>query len=121
VDPLFEAGAAWAYSDTGYILLGLLIEAVAGETWDEVVRVRFLAPLMLSGTLPSDRRDLPGLAVGYVAPDNPFGMPERTADADGRLLWDPAVEGAGGGLASTSGDLARWGNLLFTGVAMAEP
>jgi D-alanyl-D-alanine carboxypeptidase len=121
MDALFEAGTGWAYSDTGYILLGLVIEAVAGEPWYEVVRVRFLAPLMLSGTFPSDRRDLPGLAVGYVGPDNPFGLPERTADAEGWLLWNPALEGAGGGLASTSHDLALWGHLLFGGQAMAEP
>ena len=48
-------------------------------------------------------------------------MPERTADAEGRLLWNPAVESAGGGFASTSTDLARWGHLLFGGDAMAQP
>lgn len=120
-DPLFEVGTAWAYSDTGYVLLGILIEAVTGQTWHEVVQTRFLKPLGLSGTAPSDRPDLPGLAIGYVAPDNPFGMPERTADPDGRLLWNPAVESAGGGFASTSRDLARWGHLLFGGAAMAGP
>ncbi|MCC5870290.1 MAG: beta-lactamase family protein [Gammaproteobacteria bacterium] len=119
--PLFEAGTAWAYSDTGYVLLGLVIEAVTGDTWYEAVRERFLDPLGLSATVPSDRPDLAGLAVGYVAPDNPFGMPERTADAHGRLLWNPAVESAGGGFASTSGDLARWGQLLFAGAAMPNP
>ncbi len=121
LEPLFEAGTAWAYSDTGYILLGLVIEAVTGQPYNEVVHARFLAPLALVGTFPSDRRALPGLAVGYVAPDNPFGLPERTADADGRLLWNPVVEWTGGGLASTSRDLARWGHLLFGGTAMAAP
>lgn len=120
-EPLFEAGSGWAYSDTGYILLGLVIEDVMGQPYNEVVRARLLDPLRLTGTFPSDRRDLPGLAVGYVELDNPFGLPERTADAEGRLLWDPAVEGTGGGLASTSHDLARWGHLLFGGTAMAEP
>jgi D-alanyl-D-alanine carboxypeptidase len=121
LDPLFEPGTAWAYSDTGYVLLGLVIEAVTGAPWQEAVRERFLGPLGLTETIPSDRPDLPGLAVGYVAPDNPFGMPARTADAEGRLLWNPAVESAGGGFASTSRDLARWGHLLFGGTAMAEP
>ena len=120
-DPLFEAGTAWAYSDTGYVLLGLVIEELTGRPWQEVVRARFLNPLGLTSTVPSDRPDLPGLAIGYVAPDNLFGMPERTADADGRLLWNPLVESAGGGFASTSQNLARWGHLLFGGDAMAEP
>jgi D-alanyl-D-alanine carboxypeptidase len=120
-EPLFEAGSGWAYSDTGYILLGLVIEAVTGRAYHEIVRERFLGPLALTGTFPSDRRDLPGLAVGYTAPGNPYGLPARTADADGRLLWDPAVEWAGGGWASTSHDLARWGHLLFGGEALASP
>jgi D-alanyl-D-alanine carboxypeptidase len=118
-EPLFAAGSAWAYSDTGYLLLGLVIEEVTGVPWSDAVRARFLGPLKLSGTISSDRRSLPGLAIGYVAPDNPFGLPERTADAEGRLLWNPAVEGAGGGFASTSQDLALWGHLLFGGEAMA--
>ncbi len=119
--PLFEAGTGWAYSDTGYVLLGLVIEEVTGQPWHDAVRVRFLEPLGLGGTIPSDRPDLPGLAVGYAAPNDPFGLPARTADAAGRLLWNPAVESAGGGFASTSVDLARWGHLLFGGEAMDVP
>jgi D-alanyl-D-alanine carboxypeptidase len=120
-EPLFEAGQAWAYSDTGYVLLGLVIEEVTGQGWHDAVRTRLLGPLDLSATVPSDRPDLPGLAVGYVDPHNPFGLPERTADGEGRLLWNPAVESAGGGFASTSTDLARWGHLLFGGEAMEPP
>ncbi|WP_349371833.1 serine hydrolase domain-containing protein [Salinarimonas sp.] len=119
--PLFEAGTAWSYSDTGYVLLALVIEETTGRPWQDAVRARFLAPLGLDGTFPSDRPELPGLAVGYVAPDNPFGLPERTADAEGRLLWNPAIESAGGGFASTAPDLARWGRLLFGGEAMPGP
>jgi len=120
-EPGFAPGADWSYSDTGYILLGLVIEGVTGRPYYEVVRERFLAPLGLGDTLPSDGPDIPGLAVGYTVPGNPFGLPERTADATGRLLWDPAVEWTGGGLASTSADLARWGQALFTGGAMDAP
>ena len=110
-EPLFEAGQAWQYSDTGYVLLGLVIEEVTGQGWHDAVRTRLLDPLALNGTVPSDRPDLPGLAVGYVDRDNPFGLPARTADGEGRLLWNPAVESAGGGFASTSADLVRWGHL----------
>lgn len=119
--PLFDAGSAWAYSDTGYILLGLVIEQVTGQPYHAVVSALFLEPLALKNTVASDRRDIPGLAIGYVARNNPFGLPQRTADADGVLLWNPALEWTGGGLASTAHDLAHWGHLFFSGKAMAEP
>jgi len=65
--------------------------------------------------------DIPGLAVGYTIAENPFGLPVRTADAEGRLVWDPGVEWTGGGLASTAGDLARWGHALLLGKALDTP
>jgi D-alanyl-D-alanine carboxypeptidase len=119
--PLFLAGEGWSYSDTGYLLLGLVIEEAAGRPYHDIVAERFLDPLGLKATLPSDSRSLPGLAVGYATPGNPFGLPSRTMDEEGRLLWDPAVEWTGGGLASTSRDLARWGHALFGGTAMEAP
>lgn len=54
-DPLFEAGKGWAYTDTGYILLGLVIEAVTKERYDDVLKQRFLKPLKLVMTSPSDQ------------------------------------------------------------------
>lgn len=120
-DPLFPAGEAWAYSDTGYLLLGLVIEEAGGAAYYDLVAARFLAPLGLTATTPSNTQALPGLAAGYVGEDNPFGLPRRTMDAAGRLLWDPAMEWTGGGLASTSRDLAIWGHALFGGTAMADP
>lgn len=120
-EPLFEAGKGWAYSDTGYILLGLVIEEATGRSYYSTLQEAFLHPLGLTGTFPSDRRDLPGLAVGYTIPGNPFGLPTRTSDAAGRLVWDPGVEWTGGGLASTSRDLALWGHRLFAGDAMEAP
>jgi len=120
-EPLFPAGSGWSYTDTGYLLLGLVIEQVTGRTYYELVTDRFLAPLGLDATAPSNLRDIPGLAVGYVAQDNPYGMPPRTMDEAGRLLWDPAMEWTGGGLVSTSGDLAAWGQALFSGTALDRP
>jgi D-alanyl-D-alanine carboxypeptidase len=119
-DPLFPAGQAWAYSDTGYLLLGLVIEQAGGAAYYDLVAERFLTPLGLTATTPSDTPILPGLAAGYVGDDNPFDLPPRTMDDAGRLLWDPAMEWTGGGLASTSRDLAVWGHALFGGTAMAE-
>lgn len=120
-DPLFPAGEGWAYSDTGYLLLGLVIEHAGGAAYYDLVEERFLTPLGLTATSPSDTPTLPGLAAGYVGEDNPFGLPQRTMDDAGRLLWDPAMEWTGGGLVSTSRDLAVWGHALFADAAMEAP
>ncbi|WP_018952888.1 serine hydrolase domain-containing protein [Thioalkalivibrio sulfidiphilus] len=116
---LFPPGQGWAYSDTGYIIAGLVVEAVTGKPLFDEIRERFLLPLAMSDTSPADRRELGGLAVGYIHQDGALGLPARTLDERGRLLWHPALEWAGGGLVSTSLDLARWGEALFTGRAMA--
>lgn len=115
---LFEPGAGWSYSDTGYVLLGMVIEELTGEPWTEEVERRFLEPLRLDDTRASDGKDLPGLAAGYLAEDKPFGLPVKSIGADGRMTWNPAVENAGGGFASTSPGLARWGDALFRGRAI---
>ncbi|MGW8247113.1 MAG: serine hydrolase domain-containing protein [Acidiferrobacterales bacterium] len=115
---LFPAGQGWAYSDTGYILVGMIIEEVTGHSYYDEVRKRFLHPLGLRDTSPADRRNLDRLAQGYMRSDNPFGLPGKTLDEHRHLYWHPGVEWTGGGLVSTSRDLAHWGAALFTGKAM---
>ena len=116
---LFAPGEGWAYSDTGYILAGLVIEAATGRDYYDLVQERFLAPLGLKKTAPSNSRTLPGLAAGYAA-ENGLGFPRKTTTTDGSLVWHPGMEWTGGGLVSTSEDLARWGAALFGGTALPE-
>ncbi|MEN8763709.1 MAG: serine hydrolase domain-containing protein, partial [Thiogranum sp.] len=118
---LFAAGEGWSYTDTGYILLGMIIEKVSGHSYYEEVGSRFLTPLNLKLTSPSDRRDLPGLAAGYMSDDNPFRLPAKTLREDGGMVWHPAVEWTGGGLISNSHDLVVWAKALFEGEAMDGP
>ncbi|WP_372988505.1 serine hydrolase domain-containing protein [Marinobacter sp.] len=111
----FPGGEQWAYTDTGYILIGLVIEAITGRAYYEEVHDRFLEPLGLTATTASNKRALQGLAAGYVADDNPFAFPGKTTDESGVMKWNPALEWTGGGLVSTSHDLAQWGAALFGG------
>lgn len=116
--PLFEAGKGWAYTDTGYVLLGLVIEKVTGHSAYSEIEKRFLKPLKLKETSPSDQQRLPGLVPGYAPKDNRFHLPEKTMSETGALVWNPVVEWMGGGFVSTSHDLALWAKLLYEGRAM---
>ena len=117
--PLFKPDQGWHYSDTGYILVGLIIEAVTGGDYYEQVRQRFLRPLQLTLTTPSDRLELPGLAAGYMAADNAFGMPSKTTIRPGVMAWHPGIEWTGGGFVSNPKDLVVWAKALFEGRALA--
>ena len=116
---LFEAGKGWAYSDTNYILVGMIIEEVSDNTLYEEIIDRFLVPLRLGRTAPSNYRTLPGLVAGYMPEENDFGLPPVTTVAPGIMAWNPAIEWAGGGFASTSRDLAVWAKALYEGKAIA--
>ena len=114
-DAPFAAGAGWVYSDTNYIVLGVILEKIVGrDLYDEIQR-RFIGPLALANTIPSNARVLEGVVQGYAGPGNPFGGSETMIGADGRLAFNPQMEWAGGGYASTAGDLARWARLLYRG------
>ncbi len=118
--PSFAPGEGWEYSDTDFILLGMVIEEVTGETCYDLIRSRLLAPLGLEETLPSDTRTIPGLIQGYAGLPNPFGGSDEMLLPDGRFAINPQFEWAGGGFASTPSDLARWARALYTGKAFDE-
>ena len=112
----FSAGQGWEYSDSNYILLGMIIERVTGSSYYAEMQRRLLGPLGLRNTVPSDRRTIPGLAQGYAGPNNPFGGTDAMI-TDGRFAINPQFEWTGGGVASTSEDLARWAKALYEGRA----
>ena len=119
-DPMFAPGKGWAYSDTNFIVIGMIIEKASGMTFYEYVRKNFLDPLGLKATLASDSRRIPGLVQGYVVSFKAFGMPDRALE-DGVFCFNPQFEWCGGGFASTPMDLARWARLLYRGEAMEGP
>jgi D-alanyl-D-alanine carboxypeptidase len=115
----FAAGQGWDYSDTNYIVLGMIIERLTGHTYYRELARRILTPLGLRETVPSDRRKIPNLAQGYAGKDNPFGGTDAMLQG-GEMVINPQFEWTGGGMASTAADLARWAKLLYEGKAF-EP
>lgn len=115
---LFEPGEGWHYSDTGYLLVGLIIDEVTGNTFYKEVEQRFLSPLNLEYTVASNKLEINGLASGYMAEDNMLGLPTKTTAQPGVMAWNPALEGSGGGFASNPQDLVKWAKNLYEGKAM---
>lgn len=111
----FAAGEGWDYSDTNYIVLGLILERITGRAWYEELQRRFLDPLALGETVPQAGPVIPGLAQGYAGANNEFGKRPEMLDSTGRMIIDPRFEWTGGGVVSTTRDLARWGQALYGG------
>lgn len=111
----FEAGEGWEYSDTNYILLGMIIEKLAGKKYYELLAENILKPNSLLNTRPTDKIILPGIAQGYAGKENEFKLNEKVINDDGSFIINPQFEWTGGGIYSTTEDLAKWGKLLYEG------
>jgi len=111
-DPPFAAGAGWDYSDTNYIVLGMILEQITGQPLYPQIARRVIQPVGLRNTVPSDRREIPGVVQGYAGANNPFGGRDVMLE-DGRMIVNPQMEWAGGGYASTAQDLAGWAKALY--------
>ena len=112
----FEAGKGWDYSDTNYILLGMIIEKVTGKKYYDLAKSRLLNPLKLQRTFPQDKRQLKGLIQGYAGENNQFVGKDRVLE-NGKFIINPQFEWTGGGMVSNAEDLARWAKAMYEGKA----
>jgi D-alanyl-D-alanine carboxypeptidase len=113
--PLFLAGHGYNYTDTGYILLGLIVERATGRRYYDLLEERILRPLHLTLTVPADQLEIAGLASGYHRRLSP--IPSKVTDGNGALLFNPQTEWTGGGLATNPLDLVSWAQRLYEGRA----
>src|SRR5262245_7661866 len=108
----FEPGARYEYSNSNFLLLGLVLEAATGRSYDQVVGERIFGPLTMrdTGLFPFDDRD-PAQA-------------QRLARGTGRG-WHQAPHGyrgsSAGGALSTSGDMLRFARALCGGRIVSRP
>ena len=110
--PLFAPGAGWSYSNTNYVLLGMVVQAVTGGTYAEQIRHRIIRPLGLRHTeSPGERADITGPhAHGYLAV-GPEGA-QKPVDV---TRMNPSVASAAGDMISSTADLNRFFKALLTG------
>jgi D-alanyl-D-alanine carboxypeptidase len=115
--PLFAPGREFSYSNTNYILAGLVVERVTGQALADQLHQRILQPLRLDDTeLPTTQRALGGPhARGYSPPDEDW----RVSDGPARLVdvteMDTSWAWAAGAMVSTTADLARFYQALLGG------
>lgn len=101
---LFEPGALYSYSNSGYVLLGLIIEQVSGEPYEIFLQTNIFTPLYMVNTGYDQNRERikPGQALGYTS----VGVLAPFIDS--------STLDAAGGLYSTIEDLYRWDQALYT-------
>ena len=129
--PRFKPGANYYYSNTNYILLGLVIEKATGQTVAALVRSEFLLPLGLTHTFLQTEETAQGpKAHGYctVASGNSCGSDATKASAAydnfaGTMLpftSEATAVGFAGAYVSTASDLAIWANALYGGSVLDD-
>jgi len=103
----FPPGSRWSYSNSGYALLGRVIEVTSHESYEHYVKTHLLAPARMTRTWTvAEESSVPGMAKGY-------------RHQDGKLELSPTIHAtvgwAAGNLVSTVDDLERWNVALQNG------
>lgn len=117
--PYRTPGQRLHYSNAGYVLLGLVIEEIAGQPYTQAVTERVFVPagMAASGFFRLDEA-WPDIATGYLAPDEPGGRWRSN------IYSIPVLGGADGGAFSTAVDLDRFLNAydrgLLVGAALRD-
>jgi CubicO group peptidase (beta-lactamase class C family) len=104
----FAPGEQYAYNNSGYYLLGVIIEAVTGVSYAEHMQETVFEPLGLEATR----------YCGYGAAPVPVGHVATGSRLEPAALEDISYPGAAGGLCSTAGDLLDWQEALVSGRVM---
>ncbi len=109
----FPPGSDYAYSNSNYVALGLVVEAVTGTSWAAQVRTRIIDPLHLGATYVAGAERGPAVTAGYGDGDNDGDVENLETGREWASL--ATSEGPAGALVSTAGDLATFADALFHG------
>jgi D-alanyl-D-alanine carboxypeptidase len=114
--PQFPPGTAWEYSNTNFVILGLIVESITGQPLEQVMADRIFTPLGLADTSFPTTPAMPAPATQGA---------EVTIDDMGNLVreeifnFSPSATWAAGAIISTLDDLQVWAQALATGALLS--
>ncbi len=115
----FKPGEDYQYSNTNYVILGKVAEAVTGKPLHKLLSTRFFKPLGLDDTLYQPaQKPRPDAAHGHW--DWGGGYTDHTGDSDYvPFMAAASIADAAGAMASTAKDLSTWASALYSGEVLS--
>jgi CubicO group peptidase (beta-lactamase class C family) len=109
----FAPGTKWQYSNSGYVVLGLIVAKVSGKPFGEFLNERIFAPLKMSSTLVFEKgkNEVSNRAFGYSKKENGFVETDQSSTS--------ATQGDGG-IYSNLEDLSKWDDALRDHTLLSE-
>ena len=109
----FAPGTSWSYSNSGYVMLGLTVAKVSGQTFGEFLQTRIFAPLNMNHTLvfQNGKNEVANRAFGHSKENGT--LKETDQSATSATLGD-------GGIYSNLEDLAKWDDALRNHTLLSE-
>lgn len=109
----FPAGSKWEYSNSGYVVLGLIVEKVSGMSFGEFLRQRIFAPLKMTGTLAYEMGKNEVLHRAFGHTKEKTGWRETDQSSTSATLGD-------GGIYASIDDLEKWDRALREHTLLSE-
>ena len=109
----FAPGTSWSYSNSGYVMLGLIVAKVSGKTYGDFLHARIFAPLKMNHTVvfQKGKNEVANRALGHSNEDNT--LKETDQSSTSATLGD-------GGIYSNLEDLAKWDDALRNHTLLSE-